>query len=67
MKATLVAIVVFGMLALGCGQSDQGPPAIEATPTPTDTITEMDFESGEVEEPAQKMDEEQDAESEDGD
>jgi hypothetical protein len=66
MKTTLAAMVILGVVTLGCGQTDQGPPVIEATPTPTDTITEMDFESGEVEEPVQKTDEEQDAESEDG-
>ena len=48
--------VVLGVFSLGCGQSDQTPPMLEATPTPTEKITEMDFESGEVEEPAEVTD-----------
>lgn len=66
MKAGLAVIVALGVSALSCGQSEQAPPLADATPTPTEKITEMDFESGEVEEPAQKTDEEQDAASEDG-
>jgi hypothetical protein len=66
MKETLAAVVVLGVFTLGCGQSDPAPPMLEATPTPTEKITDMDFESGEVEQPAEKTDQEQDAASEDG-
>ena len=66
MKATLAVIVVLGVLTLGCAQSDQGPPVTEATPTPTDEITEMDFESGEVEQSTDVTDDDGDGAAENG-
>ena len=52
MKAILVsAIFAASVFGLGCAPADQQPPAAEPTPAAADdgTITEMDFESGEVE------------------
>ena len=45
----LWALIVTGLLPLGCAPSEQAPPAVEATPTPAGEIADMDFESGEVE------------------
>jgi hypothetical protein len=53
MKKLFPAVVLAASLILGCTPSDQQPPAAAATPTaaPGDQITDMDFESGEVEQP----------------
>ncbi len=53
MREMLVAVAVASLLTLSCAPSDQPPPAAEATPTAAagDQITDMDFESGEVEQP----------------
>ena len=52
MRTLLLVSATVITLALGCAQSDQGPPGSAVTPTPDDKITEMDFESGDVEQPA---------------
>ena len=44
----LWALIMAGLLPLGCAPSEQAPPAVEATPTPAGEIADMDFESGEV-------------------
>jgi PBP1b-binding outer membrane lipoprotein LpoB len=51
MKKLLIlsALIMAGLLALGCAPSDTAPPAAEATPTPAEKIQDMDFESGEAE------------------
>jgi hypothetical protein len=45
----LWALIMGGLMVLGCAPSDQAPPAVEATPTPDEAIADMDFESGDVE------------------
>lgn len=52
MKKLLIvwAIIMAGLLTLGCAPSEQAPPAAETTPTPAEKIQDMDFESGEAEE-----------------
>lgn len=59
MREMLVAAVLAAALTLGCTPSDQSPPVPEATPTVAagDQITDMDFESGEVEQAATETDE----------
>lgn len=59
MKTLLVAAVVSASLTLSCTPSDQPSPAAEATPTAVagDQITEIDFESGEVEQSAAESEE----------
>jgi hypothetical protein len=49
-----MAIAVASLVTMSCARSDQRPPQVEATPVAStgDEITEMDFESGEVEQPA---------------
>ena len=49
MKKLLLVSATFLLLVMGCAPSGQVPAAGNATPTPADKITEMDFESGEVE------------------
>ena len=46
---TLSVLIMAGLMLLGCGQSEQTPPPVEATPTPAEKIQDMDFESGEAE------------------
>ena len=50
MKKLLLVTATFLFFVMGCAPSDHVPAAGNATPTPADKITEMDFESGEVEE-----------------
>ena len=59
MKTPLIAAVFAASLTLSCTPSDQPPPAPEATPTAAagDQITDMDFESGEVEQAATETEE----------
>jgi len=55
MKKLLIVLAMAASLMLGCAPSDQAPPMVEATPTAAaadDQITNMDFESGEIEPPA---------------
>lgn len=54
MRKMLMAIAVALLLTMSCAPSDQPPPSAQATPEASagDEITEMDFESGEVEQPA---------------
>ena len=54
MRKLLMAIAVASLVTMSCAPSDQPPPQVEATPVAStgDEITEMDFESGEVEQPA---------------
>ena len=59
MKKLLVASAIIASLTLGCAPSDDVSSGGEATPTPgakDDKITDMDFESGEVEQPAEVTD-----------
>lgn len=51
MKTLLIVLAAATMLTLGCTPSDQAPPDADAeiTPEAEEQITEMDFESGEVE------------------
>ncbi len=52
MKTLLIALAATAMLTLGCTPSDQADPDAEVTPEAAEApeqITEMDFESGEVE------------------
>ncbi len=52
MKYLSIALLIVVSLAWGCAPSDQAPPMTEATPTAAgEEITEMDFESGEVDQP----------------
>jgi len=56
MKSPFILFAICAVLILGCAPSNQGPPTVEATPTATaadETITEMDFESGGIEPPAE--------------
>jgi hypothetical protein len=51
MKTLVIALTVAAMSTLGCTPSDQAPPDAEVAPTAADAeeqITEMDFESGEL-------------------
>jgi len=58
MKKLLIAVAASLLLTISCAPSDQPPPAAQATPTAaSDRITEMDFESGEVEQPAANSEE----------
>ena len=60
MKKLILSLLVIGLLAPGCTPSDTAQPAVEATPTAAgDEITEMDFESGEVDRPATETEEPQ--------
>jgi len=52
MKALLIVLAATAMFTLGCTPSDQAPTDAEVTPDAAEAeaqITEMDFESGEVE------------------
>jgi len=51
MKTLLIVLAAATMLTLGCTPSEQAPPDADAeiTPEAEEQITEMDFESGEVE------------------
>lgn len=49
MKTLFIVLVATTMFTLGCAPSDQAQPDAEVTPEPEEQITEMDFESGEVE------------------
>jgi hypothetical protein len=49
MKTLLIALTVAAMSTLGCTPSDQAQPDAEVTPEAEEQITEMDFESGELE------------------
>ncbi len=59
MKTLFIAVTVCIFSILGCSPSDQPAPAVESTPTVAagDEITEMDFESGEFEQPAAEPEE----------
>ncbi len=59
MKLLLSTLVIVVSLAWGCTPADQVTPPAEATPAAStgDEITEMDFESGEVEQPAAEREE----------
>lgn len=50
MKTLLIVLAAATMLTLGCTPSDQAPPDADAeiTPEAEEQITEMDFESGEL-------------------
>lgn len=52
MKKLMMIAAVIAILTLGCAPSDQEAPDGEATPAPDQKITDMDFESGEVDQPA---------------
>ena len=54
---TLSVLIMAGLMLLGCAPSDQAPPAVEATPTPADQIKDMDFESGEVDQAEEGVEE----------
>jgi hypothetical protein len=59
MRKFLVATAIVASITLGCAQSDDVSSGGEATPIPgakDDQITNMDFESGEVEQPAEVTD-----------
>ena len=52
MKTLLIVLVATAIFTLGCTPSDQAEPAAEVEPTAAkaeEQITEMDFESGEIE------------------
>jgi len=49
MKTLFTVLAAAAMLTLGCTPSDQAQPDAEVTPEAEEQITEMDFESGEVE------------------
>jgi hypothetical protein len=49
MKTLLIVLAAAAMLTLGCTPSDQAQADAEVTPEAEEQITEMDFESGEVE------------------
>ena len=49
MKTLLMVLVATATFTLGCAPSDQATPDAEVTPEAEEQITEMDFESGEVE------------------
>ena len=51
MKTMIASVVLISFLILGCSPSDLPPPLTEATPTAesADQITDMDFESGDME------------------
>ncbi len=57
MKMLPIALTACVLLMSGCTPSDQPPPSAEATPTASagDEITEMDFESGEIDESATEL------------
>ncbi len=59
MKYLSIALLIVVSLAWGCAPSDQAPPMTEATPTAAggDEITEIDFESGEVDQPKTESEE----------
>jgi len=58
MKNLTLTLLIVVSLTWGCTPSDPAPKAVEATPTAVDDeITEMDFESGEVEQPAAQTEE----------
>lgn len=59
MKTLLFAAAVASLLTLSCTPSDQPPPAAQATPAASagDEITEMDFESGEVDQSTTEVEE----------
>ena len=59
MKKLLTTIAIASLMTLACAPSDQPPPEVEAPPAASagDEITEMDFESGEVEQPAAEPEE----------
>ena len=67
MKYTLATLAVVAVLAVGCTPTPP-PPEEVATETPThaagEAITDMDFESGEVDQPAVETEEPGDAEPE---
>jgi hypothetical protein len=59
MRKLLVASAILALITLGCAPSGDVSSGGEATPTPgaeDDKITDMDFESGEVEKPAEVTD-----------
>ncbi len=59
MKTLFIAVTVCIFSILGCSPSDQPAPAVESTPTVAagDEITEMDFETGEVDQPETESEE----------
>jgi hypothetical protein len=48
MKSLLIVLAAAAMLTLGCTPSDQAQADAEVTPEAEEQITEMDFESGEL-------------------
>lgn len=64
MRILTITVLIASMFAWGCAPSD--PPPMEVDPTPTassgEEITDMDFESGEVDQSAAEMEEEPAAE-----
>ena len=48
MKTLFTVLAAAAMLTLGCTPSDQAQPDAEVTPEAEEQITEMDFESGEL-------------------
>jgi hypothetical protein len=59
MKYQILTLLFVLSLTCGCTPSNQPPPAVEATPAaPTgEEIKEMDFESGEVDQPVTETEE----------
>ena len=60
MKTLLFAAAVASLLTISCAPSDQTPPSAQATPAASagDEITEIDFESGEVDQSTTEIEEE---------
>jgi PBP1b-binding outer membrane lipoprotein LpoB len=67
MKMLLAVFAILATLTLGCSQSDQEQQGSDATPTPTDKITDMDFESGEIEQTPAVGEEEDEGSEPEGD
>ena len=67
MKNALAIFAVAAVLAIGCTPKDQAAPDRAAAPATTpnagEKITDMDFESGEVEQPAVQPEEPEAAEA----
>lgn len=59
MKDLLLTLMIAVSLTWGCAPSDQAPTVAEATPTAAadEEITEMNFESGEVDQSTTEIDE----------
>ena len=59
MRALFITVVFVAILTLGCAPVERDAPAREATPTPDETISTMDFESGEATQPTAEPEEPQ--------